>query len=80
MYENKNGVVLFVVCFFVLFVVALSAAAENRWAVIVSGASGGEKYAEQMTTWRSDLRTALIDRYQFKPEFVKMIDKHLQPA
>ena len=49
-----------------------SAIAENRWAVIISGASGGEKYAEQMATWRSDLRAALVDRYQFKPEFVKM--------
>ncbi len=26
--------------------------AETRWAVIISGASGGEKYAEQMATWR----------------------------
>jgi hypothetical protein len=60
---------------FVCFVVALSATkafAETRWAVIISGASGGEKYAEQMTTWRNDLRAALVDRYQFKPEFVKM--------
>ena len=54
--------------------VSLSSAAfaESRWAVIISGASGGEKYAEQMTTWRNDLRAALVDRYQFKPEFVKM--------
>ena len=72
MYGNKNRFVCFVVFLFVLFVVAFDAAAENRWAVIVSGASGGEKYAEQMTTWRNDLRTALVDRYQFKPEFVKM--------
>ena len=49
-----------------------SAIAQNRWAVIISGASGGEKYAEQMATWRSELRAALVDRYQFKPEFVKM--------
>jgi hypothetical protein len=72
MYENKHRFAVFVVFFFVLFVVAFDAAAENRWAVVVSGASGGEKYAEQMTTWRNDLRTALVDRYQFKPEFVKM--------
>jgi hypothetical protein len=64
--------VFFVFFVFVLFVVPFNATAENRWAVIVSGASGGEKYAEQMTTWRNDLRTALVDRYQFKPEFVKM--------
>jgi len=61
----------FFVCF-VCFVVSGSAFAENRWAVIISGASGGEKYAEQMATWRTDMRTALVDRYQFKPEFVKM--------
>jgi hypothetical protein len=51
---------------------AAGAGAENRWAVIISGASGGEKYAGQMATWRNDLRAALVDRYQFKPEFVKM--------
>jgi hypothetical protein len=47
--------------------------AENRWALIISGASGGEKYAEQMAGWRNDLRAALVDRYQFKPEFVKVL-------
>lgn len=56
---------------FVSFVFIGEAFAETRWAVIVSGASGGEKYAEQMATWRNDLRAALVDRYQFKPEFVK---------
>ena len=58
--------------FFVIFVLSGSAFAENRWAVIIFGASGGEKYAEQMAAWRTDMRTALVDRYQFKPEFVKM--------
>ena len=60
---------------FVLLVVlagAHRAAAQNRWAVIISGASGGDKYAEQMAAWRGDLRAALVDRYQFKPEFVKI--------
>ena len=49
------------------------AAAETRWAVIISGASGGDKYAEQMATWRSDLRSALVDRYGFKAEHVKLL-------
>lgn len=58
--------------YFVLFVMGVAdASAQNRWALIICGASGGDKYAEQMTTWRNDLRTALINRYQFKPEFVK---------
>ena len=59
---------------FVIFVAsAAGAAAESRWAVIVSGASGGEKYAEQMATWRADLRSALVDRYGFKPDHVKLL-------
>src|SRR6478735_911173 len=47
--------------------------ADTRWALIISGASGGDKYAEQMAGWCNDLRAALIDRYQFKPEFVKVL-------
>ena len=58
--------------FVVVSLMATNAFAENRWAVIISGASGGDKYAEQMAGWRNDLRSALVDRYQFKPEFVKM--------
>lgn len=68
----KDIVFVFFVSF-VLVSVASNAAAENRWAVIISGASGGDKYAEQMTAWRNDLRTALVNRYQFKPEFVKLL-------
>ena len=59
---------------FVLFVASVvDAGAENRWAVIISGASGGDKYAEQMTTWRNDLRTTFVTRYQFKPDAVKVL-------
>ncbi len=50
----------------------ISAAAETRWAVIVSGASGGEKYAEQMREWRSGLQSALVDRYGFTAEHVRV--------
>lgn len=49
------------------------AAAETRWAVIVSGASGGEKYAEQMRGWREGLRSAMVDRYGFKAEHVRLL-------
>jgi hypothetical protein len=50
-----------------------SATAETRWAIIVSGASGGEKYAEQMRDWREGLRSAMVDRYGFKAEHVRML-------
>jgi hypothetical protein len=59
--------------FIVCLVHAGTARAETRWAVIISGASGGEKYAEQMAAWRSDLRSALVDRYGFTPEHVKIL-------
>ncbi len=49
------------------------AAAETRWAVIISGASGGEKYAEQMRGWRDSLRSAMVDRYGFKAEHVRLL-------
>jgi hypothetical protein len=63
--------------FFVSFVsfglMRTDARAETRWAVIISGASGGEKYAEQMATWRADLRSALVDRYGFTADNVKLL-------
>ena len=62
-----------IVAFFVVALAPAKTFAQNRWAVVVSGASGGEKYAEQMATWRNELRTTLINRYQFKPEFVKVL-------
>ena len=45
--------------------VAHQAQAEERWALILSGASGGAKYAEQMRSWRTALSSALVDRYGF---------------
>jgi len=67
----KKSFVSFV--FIVCAVFPTKAVAENRWALIISGASGGEKYAEQMAAWRTDLQKALVERYQFKPEFVKTL-------
>jgi hypothetical protein len=46
--------------------------AEERWAFILSGASGGPKYAEQMQEWRTALRSTLVDRYGFKAERVRV--------
>lgn len=49
------------------------ASAEARWAVIISGASGGPKYAEQMQQWRTALQTALVDRYGFEAGRVRAL-------
>jgi len=65
---------------FCVLLAASPAFAQDRWAVIVSGASGGEKYAAQMATWRNDLRTALVNRYRFKPELIKVLVDESAPS
>lgn len=64
---------LIAVALVVLALSPASAEAQARWAVIISGASGGEKYAEQMRDWREGLRSAMVDRYGFKPEHVRLL-------
>ncbi|HXG89975.1 MAG TPA: hypothetical protein VNJ02_16730 [Vicinamibacterales bacterium] len=46
--------------------------AEERFALVLSGASGGPKYAEQMREWRNAISTALIDRYGFPKDKVRV--------
>jgi hypothetical protein len=53
-------------------VLAAETSAEQRYALIVSGASGGPKYAEQMAEWRNMLRAALVDRYGFVADNVRV--------
>jgi len=55
------------------FVTPPGASAETRWAVIVSGASGGPKYAEQMQQWRTALQGALVSRYGFEESRVRVL-------
>ncbi len=50
-----------------------AALAETRFALIVSGASGGEKYAEQMKQWRATIQSTLVDRYGFEARHVRVL-------
>jgi hypothetical protein len=52
---------------------AAEAQAEQRYALVLSGASGGAKYAEQMRDWRTALSSALIDRYGFAADRVRVL-------
>lgn len=52
---------------------AVPAAAEQRYALILSGASGGPKYAEQMAGWRNTLRSVLVERYGFTADNVRVL-------
>ena len=55
-----------------LLAVPATASAEARFALIVSGASGGEKYAEQMKQWRAALQSTLVERYGFEAKNVRV--------
>jgi hypothetical protein len=54
--------------------------AEQRWALIVSGSAGGEKYAKQMQEWRSELSAALVSRYGFDAARIKVLSEATEPA
>lgn len=52
---------------------ARAASAQDSWALIITGASGGQKYAEQLASWRADLQSALVGRYGFAQARVKVL-------
>jgi hypothetical protein len=51
------------------------AAAENRYALIVSGATGGKEYAEQYARWSRDLTNALLEVLRFDPALVTALSE-----
>jgi hypothetical protein len=59
-------------CAIVLFA-ASSAFAQDSWALIITGASGGPKYAEQLLAWRTDIQNTLISRYGFAQARVRVL-------
>jgi hypothetical protein len=67
-----------------LFVLMLalprSAAADERFALIVAGASGGQEYADQYGAWTRELSSILIDRMKMSREKVKVLDDRPDPA
>jgi hypothetical protein len=66
---------------FVVVVLSPSAAtAEQRFALIVSGATGGSEYAAQYTTWTTALSRAFTERLKMAPEAVTVLSESDQPA
>jgi hypothetical protein len=66
---------------FIMLFLASAAAAEERWAIVLSGASGGPKYAESMKAWRTALTSALVDRYGFAKDKVRLyVDETVKPG
>jgi len=58
---------------------APTAGAQDRYALIVSGASGGEAYARQYTQWTGALSTVLADRMKLDPQHVTVLADTKQP-
>jgi len=52
----------------------------QRFAVIVSGATGGPEYATQYTRWSDDLTTTLVDSLKFDRDRVTVLSDSARPA
>jgi hypothetical protein len=58
-----------------------AAARDPRWAVVVSGASGGADYAKQLATWRQAIQAALTTRFGFPAaQVVQLVDETAREA
>jgi hypothetical protein len=53
--------------------------AQNRYALIVSGATGGPEYVTQYTRWSSDLARTFVDVLRFEPARVTVLSETGQP-
>jgi hypothetical protein len=60
---------------FLLVLFPICAAAGERYAVLISGVSGGEKYAAQQQKWRSELAAFLTTGFAFSDANVVMLDE-----
>jgi hypothetical protein len=60
----------------VLLTVATAAAAGDHYAVIVTGASGGDEYARKYDTWRASLRNTLREKLRFDDSHVIVLADH----
>jgi hypothetical protein len=55
------------------------AAAAQRFALIVSGASGGREYVTQYNRWTTDLSKSLVDNLKFDSALVTTLSDTIQP-
>jgi hypothetical protein len=55
---------------FVLLLTTTAASAGERYALVVSGASGGQDYAQKHDRWRTSIATTLRDKLRFPEENV----------
>jgi hypothetical protein len=63
-----------------LLVLPALAAAEDRYAIIVAGASGGQAYAQQYKTWTTSLAQVLVERLGFEPGRITTLSETPEPS
>src|SRR3954471_9291935 len=51
-----------------LTIFAVSASAGERYALVITGASGGEQYAKKYDAWRAAFTTTLREKFHYAPE------------
>jgi hypothetical protein len=58
-----------------LFTAARADAQPQRFAIVVSGATGGAEYAAQYTRWAEDLSKTLVESLKFDPALVTVLSE-----
>jgi hypothetical protein len=75
---------VFVAVFVAVCVLAIAsvppAAAGDRYALIVTGASGGPQYAQKYETWRASLITTLRDRFAYPLDHIVVLAEDQAPG
>ncbi len=62
-----------------LLMMSAAASAQERYALIVSGATGGDEYAKQYGEWTAAVTGALASRLQFKPSHITLLSETDMP-
>jgi hypothetical protein len=52
---------------------ASNALAGDRYALVISGAAGGDQYAEKYNTWRTAITATLLDTFKYPPDRVVVL-------
>jgi len=71
--QGARCTVLGAACMVLVLAFGAPAAAQERYAVIIAGASGGAEYAQQYARWTEELSKTLVDRMKVDPSNVTIL-------